>query len=454
VDDPIGRSDARPVLVAIAGGVASGKSSLARALAQRLGFACIVCDEIRDSLLEVPGDPLHEAHWWRGFAAGFEDKVYAELLRRAEGYLADGRAVVLDACFPRNSQRLAVRSLARRRGLPFLFVECRARGETVRARLAARDAESGSTGWQTIHDDLAARWEPVAEINEDENAAVTTDGDVAAAVSAVVEAPLLRRLAAASRSHAEGAPRPSAVTFDCWNTLLYEEDWETAHALRVEELRAAAREAGKEVSYHEAARAFDAAWDRHMRGWAEGFATGAREVARWGLVELGIDMPHPAFERLVPIFEEASHSSRVRAVEGARELLSALGRAGIPSALVCDTGLTPGRVVRRHLDRQGLLTGLAAQSFSDEVGAPKPDPRAFRAALEPLGIPPERALHVGDLRRTDVAGAHNLGMRTVRIRSRHDDRSELPDADHIVDSHAELEKLLGLANRAATEADD
>ena len=45
-------------------------------------------------------------------------------------------------------------------------------------------------------------------------------------------------------------------------------------------------------------------------------------------------------------------------------------------------------------------------------------------------------------------------MCTVRIRSHHDDRSELPEADHIVDSHAELEKLLGLANRAGTEADD
>jgi putative hydrolase of the HAD superfamily len=454
VDDPIVRSDAQPVLVAIAGGVASGKSSLARALAQRLGFACIVCDEVRDSLLEVPGDSLHEAHWWRGFAAGFEDQVYAELLRRAEEYLVDGRAVVLDACFPRNSQRLAARSLARRRGVPLLFVECRAREETVRARLAARDAESGTTGWQTIHDDLAAHWEPVAGVNDDENVVVTTDGDVADAVSAVVEAPLLRRLAAASRPDAESAPRPSAVTFDCWNTLLYEEDWEIAHALRVEELRAATREAGDEVSHREAARAFDAAWDRHMRGWAEGFETGAGEVARWGLAELGLDIPNPAFERLVAKFEEASHSSRVRAVEGARELLSTLGRAGIPSALVCDTGLTPGRVVRRHLDRQGLLTGLAAQSFSDEVGAPKPDPRVFRAALEPLGIPPERALHVGDLRRTDVAGARNLGMRSVRIRSHHDDCSELPEADHIVDSHAELEKLLGLANQAATEADD
>jgi hypothetical protein len=45
-------------------------------------------------------------------------------------------------------------------------------------------------------------------------------------------------------------------------------------------------------------------------------------------------------------------------------------------------------------------------------------------------------------------------VRETQVVHRHDDRSELPDADHIVDSHAELEKLLGFASRAATEADD
>jgi putative hydrolase of the HAD superfamily len=246
------------------------------------------------------------------------------------------------------------------------------------------------------------------------------------------------------RALAEAAPRPDAVTFDCWNTLLYEDSWEVAHGLRVTELQDAAREAGRDVSRQQAGRAFDVAWERHMRIWGEGGVTGAREVALWGLAELGLSAPHPALEHLIARFEGASHSSRVLALEGAPATLAALGRAGIPCALVCDTGLTPGRVVRRHLDLQGLLGGLAVQIFSDEVGVPKPDPRVFRAALEPLGVAPERALHVGDLRRTDVAGARGLGMTTVRIRDRHDDTSALPEADHVVDCHAELKALLGL----------
>jgi FMN phosphatase YigB (HAD superfamily) len=50
---------------------------------------------------------------------------------------------------------------------------------------------------------------------------------------------------------------------------------------------------------------------------------------------------------------------------------------------------------------------------------------------------------VGDLRRTDVAGARAAGLGSVRIRQHHDDLSEHPDADHVVESHAELRGLWG-----------
>jgi putative hydrolase of the HAD superfamily len=234
------------------------------------------------------------------------------------------------------------------------------------------------------------------------------------------------------------------VSFDCWGTLLAENDWHWAHSLRVTALQDAAREAGQDVSRERAERAFGAAWGRHMALWQEGRVSAAVDVAVWGLAELQLREPHPALEHLVRRFEEASHTSHVVALEGAGALLRALDRAGTPCVLVCDTGLTPGRVVRRLLDRVGLLEPLRELAFSDEVGAPKPDPRPFRAAIDPLGVEPENVLHVGDLRRTDIAGARALGMQTVRIRARHDDVSDEPDADRVVDSHEELAQLLGL----------
>lgn len=413
------------VLVAVGGGVASGKSTIAAQLARLLDAVHVGSDEIS---VEMPRKGL------AAFSREREAAVYAELLRRADRGLAQGRCVVVDGCFALEDERRGARAVAVAHGAPFLFVECRASEAALRERLARRDADEDAPFWQAVALDVASRWEPVEGLPDDEVEVVRTDASAERALEEVSRRVRARRARLAM---------PEAVTFDCWNTLLYESDWPRAHALRVERLRDAAIEAGRTPTLAEATRAFDAAWSRHMGLWAAGEATGAREVARWSLEYLGISDAHPAFEHLVERFEEASHSGRVCALEGARDTLQSLARAGIRCALVCDTGLTPGHVVRRHLDRLGLLEFLTAQIFSDEVGVPKPDARIFRVALEMLGVAPEKALHVGDLRRTDVAGARALAMRSVRIRARHDDEAPLPEADFVVDSHEELRELLG-----------
>jgi putative hydrolase of the HAD superfamily len=142
------------------------------------------------------------------------------------------------------------------------------------------------------------------------------------------------------------------------------------------------------------------------------------------------------------VLQETQLGLGIASLEGARDLLKALRAAGIRRGLVCDTGLTPGYVVRKLLDRAGLLDELEVLVFSDEAGVPKPHPKVFRQALSQLDASAEEALHVGDLRRTDVAGARGVGMATARIRGHHDDRSEHPEADQVVDSHAELQALL------------
>jgi putative hydrolase of the HAD superfamily len=130
-------------------------------------------------------------------------------------------------------------------------------------------------------------------------------------------------------------------------------------------------------------------------------------------------------------------------IEGALETLTRLDEAGVGCALICDTGLTPGRVVRKLLDAHGLLAPLRETIFSDEWSLPKPHPRVFEAALDSLGIAAEDAVHVGDLRRTDVAGARAVGMGTIRITAANDDHTALADADHVAESHADVLRILG-----------
>jgi FMN phosphatase YigB (HAD superfamily)/predicted kinase len=432
--------------VVVSGLVASGKSTLSRALAERLGASRLEADRIRGTLLRAieQDEAGAEARWRRDLSPEFETDIYRDLLRRADESLQRRESLVIDGCFPRRWQREAARALAARHGLTALFVACRVPESTLRDRLAERDRVAGRPVWATIQANLAKRYEPPDELSTADRMEVCTDGPV----EPLVEEILLRLeshrpTAAPSIAPASPSIRPRVVSFDCWSTLLFEEDWPWAHGLRVDALRDAASRAGREVSREAAASAFEKAWVRHMALWRDGRVSGAAEVARWGFAELEIDDAHPVLARLIHRFEEASHTSHVVALDGAKALLARLEDAGIPCVLVCDTGLTPGRVVRKLLDRVGLLEHLRAVAFSDEVGAPKPDARAFRAALDAVGVAPEHGVHVGDLRRTDVAGARALGMQTVRIRAHNDDLSEAPEADFVVDSHRELARLLG-----------
>ena len=89
----------RPLLpatvVVMAGQVASGKSTVARHVARRIGAPVVSTDATRDFLLgaRVSGD-LHEIRWEGSYESGFGERVYAETLRRAGEVLASGRPVV------------------------------------------------------------------------------------------------------------------------------------------------------------------------------------------------------------------------------------------------------------------------------------------------------------------------------------------------------------------------
>ena len=233
-----------------------------------------------------------------------------------------------------------------------------------------------------------------------------------------------------------------AVTFDCWQTLLVDRHFERARALLAEALVEAAAGRGVEVASEVAAAAIGAAHGRHVELWTQGVGSGSREIAGWALGVLGIEDAALA-AALGHRFEEAGLAGEVEALPGAEETLAALAGRGVRIALVCDTGFSGGRIVRRFLARVGLLDALEVQVFSDEVGVPKPHARMFEAALRPLGVAPAEAVHVGDLRPTDVAGGRGFGMETVRLRATHDDRSAHPEADAVADSHAHLLELLG-----------
>jgi putative hydrolase of the HAD superfamily len=236
----------------------------------------------------------------------------------------------------------------------------------------------------------------------------------------------------------------AAVTFDCWNTLLVDHALDAARALRVTALIEVAGTRGVNVDDERALAVIRAAHLRHVELWSRGIGSTSLEMAGWSLEALDIrdaalvpDLGHR--------FEEAGLAGSVAALPGAGDALEALRGRGVRTALVCDTGFSGGRVVRHFLSRVGLLDLLEVQIFSNEIGVPKPDRRMFVAALEPLGVAADAAVHVGDLKRTDVQGGRSAGMGTVRIRAAYDDPDDLPEADAVTSAHADLIDALATA---------
>jgi len=242
-----------------------------------------------------------------------------------------------------------------------------------------------------------------------------------------------------------------AVTFDFWNTLVQADTSETRQA-RAERMLATFGQHGLDVSpdaldgaFDVAVAAFDAAWEAN-----EPFT--GHHGAAVVLDHLGVPADHVGRPALVEAFVEAALGLPQQLAPGITEVLPRLAGAGLRIGIVCDVGMTPSWVLRSYLDEHDVLRWFDHWSFSDEVGAFKPSPVIFEHALAGLGVDdPTRVAHVGDLRRTDVAGALGMGMVAVRYRGLFDDPgrpatdgSPAAEADHVLGDHRDLPGVLGL----------
>ncbi len=136
-----------PVLLIASGLMGSGKSHLAGAVAACTGMAMLASDRIRKELAAGPAGPKVRDHSAFGaglYSAPWTERTYAELFRRAEALLAQGRSVILDATFSAAAHRRRAFALARACGAQAWFVECRVPDDVALARLRGREIEGRS----------------------------------------------------------------------------------------------------------------------------------------------------------------------------------------------------------------------------------------------------------------------------------------------------------------------
>jgi hypothetical protein len=161
-----------PLLLAVAGLMGTGKTTLARRLAPQVDAEVLSSDVVRKELAGVPPDAPRPAAWGEGiYTAEFHRRTYGELHRRAAERLRAGRCVILDASYREAAARRAARDTAREAGAPFLVLEAACPEAVVRERLARR-GPGPSDGRLELMDAQRERFEPVRELPEAEHAVI------------------------------------------------------------------------------------------------------------------------------------------------------------------------------------------------------------------------------------------------------------------------------------------
>ena len=225
-----------------------------------------------------------------------------------------------------------------------------------------------------------------------------------------------------------------AVTFDFWSTLVDGSFTPERTADRMARLHAAVVGAGHACSVEEVSEAFDGALADVSATAAEAYAD-VGPPGRWAAVARLLAIP----EGLVPfeVVERAYDDitleplpPKMPYIDAALQLVK---RAGYRMAVICNTGMAGGRVLREVLRRHGLFEFFDVTVFSNEFGYAKPNPSIFLHTLQALGgdIAPQEALHVGDLEELDVDGARAAGLFSA-LYAPEPGRTVATDADLVV----------------------
>jgi aminoglycoside phosphotransferase family enzyme/predicted kinase len=151
-----------PTLTAIGGLSGTGKTTLARRVAPRLGrtpgAVVLRSDEIRKRLAGVgPLDRLPPS----AYAPQTSKRVYGEMLALARRILAAGHSVVLDAVFLRPKERQAAADAARALSLPFRGLWLQGRADMLAERLAARTGDASDAGPNVLEQQLGSDPGPI-----------------------------------------------------------------------------------------------------------------------------------------------------------------------------------------------------------------------------------------------------------------------------------------------------
>ena len=210
-----------------------------------------------------------------------------------------------------------------------------------------------------------------------------------------------------------------AVFFDWMNTLAHPEPD------RHEQYCQAARELGIELSPEKVLRGICVADNQLPAGippkWSE--EKDQEPFIRFQeiiLAEAGVKLPRDMVLKLLKRFKQLLETATFVLYDDVPPTLKTLKQKGLVLGLISNL----------YIGRAGLEPYLDFVITAKEVGANKPEPPIFLAALDRAGVNASEAIYVGDQYDTDVVGARGVGIKPILI-DRYDLMPEVSDCPRI-----------------------
>jgi putative hydrolase of the HAD superfamily len=226
----------------------------------------------------------------------------------------------------------------------------------------------------------------------------------------------------------------SAVTFDLWDTLIKEGvgNADKVADLRIDRIADILDRTGHPHEREEVSEAYQKTGTFLELTWAKCRDMPVRDHVLFMLscveCRLASKLTSDQFQEVVTVYSDSLLDQPPALLPGVKDALDAVRAAGYRTALISNTGKTPGSTLRVLMDRMGILRHFDVTTFSNEIQVRKPAEAAFRLTLEQMRAAPRSAVHIGDNAECDIAGAKAVGMRAIQTLHTGAERSDEADA--------------------------
>lgn len=235
------------------------------------------------------------------------------------------------------------------------------------------------------------------------------------------------------------------ITFDLWNTLIHNKSYKN---VRLKFLQEFLENKGInnnlseiDIKYEDTFHRFnyDSQLDKHQHIYNK------HRLENF-FKSYGLNINSLEMKKLTKNLERNMLGDPPLLKEGAYEVLKSLS-SEYKVGLISDTGVTPGKIIKKVLENYDILKFFNVTIFSDEVGYYKPNPIIFDITLKKLRGTPEKAVHVGDLLETDIKGAKNIGMYAIWIKNNYYGNEKEINPDFTISSLFEVPNCIDEINQ-------